>query len=69
MAEAYSRLDAEDEQLAEVAVAEEGREVGGLNMADSNSVAVAEVEVHVAHWEIVVQGGLRDNAVEWESTA
>lgn len=69
MAEAYSRLDAEDEQLAEVAVAEESREVGDLNMADSNSVAVAEVEVHVAHWEIVVQGGLRDNAVEWESTA
>jgi hypothetical protein len=68
MAEAYSRLDAEDEQLAEVAVAE-GREVGDLNMAGSNSVAVAEVEVHVAHWEIVVQGGLRDNAAEWESTA
>jgi hypothetical protein len=67
MAEAYSRLDAEDEQLAEVAVAE-GREVGDLNMAGSNSVAVAEVEVHVAHWEIVVQGGLRDNAAEWEST-
>ena len=69
MVEAYSRLDAEDEQLAEVAVAEEGREVGDLNMADSSSVAVAEVEVHVAHWEIVVQGGLRDNAAEWESTA
>jgi len=69
MAEAYSRLDAEDEQLAEVAVAEEGREVGDLNMADSNSVAVAEVEVHVARWVIVVQGGLRDNAAEWESTA
>ena len=68
MAEAYSRPDAEDEQLAEVAVIE-GREVGDLNMAGSNSVAVAEVEVHVAHWEIVVQGGLRDNAAEWESTA
>ena len=68
MAEAYSRPDAEDEQLAEVAVTE-GREVGDLNMAGSNSVAVAEVEVHVAHWEIVVQGGLRDNAAEWESTA
>ena len=54
--------------MAVVAVAE-GREVGDLNMADSNSVAVAEVGVHVAHWEIVVQGGLRDNAAEWESTA
>jgi hypothetical protein len=69
MAEAYTRLDAEGEQLAGVAVAEEGREAGDLNMADSNSVAVAEVEVHVAHWEIVVQGGLRDNAAGLESTA
>ena len=54
--------------MAVVAVAE-GREVGDLNMADSNSVAVAEVGVHVAHWEIVVQRGLRDNVAGWESTA